>query len=456
MFSAVEMAIIKSLSGGSFVGIPSDLFSSQNYKMQYDETTQKLELLKFELGVWSHVLTFGSVYTSMFITEKAFGGYRGLGADGYEYFIGRISTGGDGRSVILGSFDTMNYLACTEGYKMVIKTDIDYLSENYANPTFFLSKSYIEFNVQPEEDVLLDKFTLKTNLAYSDVYFNTAVYNDDGSILYSDLFDDDKDQGMWARGKRSEKFKFNITTTGVSKNTFLLPQPIPVRAGQIIKVKYWFSKPLLIGHSDTDNVFKGILGKKLKTTLVATEEIVDEKIKNDTVPQMAKHEREALTGASIWQGKRVFQTNESVGDYVYIDGQWKKTSNMGYFYAENLQSVNPTLNGVLLYNANESKNLLWDNNEGNIGLYQGTYKITAYQNIFDNGAGLSYRIFHNGTIPVGVIGSAGDVTGSKGVSCPAFAILKLDDVGSITVKVIEDNTTMLDPTGSFLMIEQIA
>jgi hypothetical protein len=170
-------------------------------------------------------------------------------------------------------------------------------------------------------------------------------------------------------------------------------------------------------------------------------------------PRMTKAEREAIVNPV--NGLEVYQTNEGDGKYICNGDRWDKVSNLGYFYAENAQTGNPTNGMSLLYNANVVANVIWTGGTGSYALFPGRYKLTANQNIVDKGAGLSYQ-FYNDTIPIGSIGSSSDVTGSKGTSCPASFIFECTSLTTVSVKVVEDNTVKLDPTGSFIMIEQLS
>jgi hypothetical protein len=99
----------------------------------------------------------------------------------------------------------------------------------------------------------------------TDMPFNVAVYSADGATLISDIYDDAAPQDKWLRGYRKDKFKL---TRPVGETTIPLSQPVAVRAGETIRIKYWFETPVSVGGAD-GVVGASAKGKELQTRAVS-------------------------------------------------------------------------------------------------------------------------------------------------------------------------------------------
>lgn len=127
-----------------------------------------------------------------------------------------------------------------------------------------------------------------------------------------------------------------------------------------------------------------------------------------------------------------------------------------YLFAQSAVNVNPTENMVLKFPTIlfQRGGVTYNANRDEFTLPYGSYKITSQVVIVDNGGGISNVIQKDG-VDVGIWGNASDVSGSRGTSSPAIAIISVDDTAVIKVVVKEDATTSTDFRGCYILIEQL-
>ncbi len=240
-----------------------------------DDGTRHVIVESLVGDTWQPVARLGSVETDKFLTNESMGGYRykhhehkqasGVAA---EYSMLRMSTGGDGTSVVAGNYDApVHYLASGEGgWQLIHRTDVDTTDDTGDRGDSFVEVTEFITTVTPQESTLLDTISVDCSEAVSDVAFNTTVLSNDLSTVHSkhqtqltfDSLPDDE-----------QRFKLELTA-GI--NVLPFPQSYPVAEGETCTLRYQFNRPVKL-RTDNDGIVWGTVhGKKLVFEQAATQE----------------------------------------------------------------------------------------------------------------------------------------------------------------------------------------
>ncbi len=224
---------------------------------------------------WQQVARLGSVETDKFLTNESMGGYRykhheHKQASGVatEYFMLRMSTGGDGTSIVAGNYDApVNYLASGEGgWQLVYKTDVDTTDDTGDKGGSFVEVTEFITTATLKESTLLETISVDCSEAVSDVAFNTTVLSNDLSTIHSKhqtqlTFDSLQDD--------EQRFKLELTA---GTNVLPFPQGYPLGEGETCTLRYQFNRPIKLRTNSDGTVWGTVHGKKLVLEQTATQE----------------------------------------------------------------------------------------------------------------------------------------------------------------------------------------
>ncbi len=227
---------------------------------------------------WQQIGRFGSFETDKFLTNEMMGGFRykhhshkqdsGVAA---EYFMLRMSSGGDGTSVICGNYDgDTNYLATgAGGWQIVSKTEEDISLEtgdkqgNYESFTDFTVTTLLEGNM------IMSTMDVECEEDISEVGFNTTIISSDLTTVFSKH---QKQQTYDALSDENQRFKFDFVA---GTNVLPLSQPFPLGSGETVTIRYQFKKPVKLRTNNDGSVWGHLRGKTLTVEQVATREWVE-------------------------------------------------------------------------------------------------------------------------------------------------------------------------------------
>ncbi len=240
--------------------------------------TRHIIIESFVGGQWQQMARLGSVETDKFLTNEMMGGLRykhhsHKQASGVatEYFMIRMSTGGEGKSVVCGNYDgDMNYLATgTGGWQIVSKTNEDVDLDTGDKLGGYVAFTDFIVTATLKEHMIIATMDVDCEEVINEVGFNVTVLSNDLSTVLSKH---QKQQTYDALSDEEQRFKFDFVE-GV--NVLPLAQDYPLGSDEIITIRYQFKAPVKLLTNSDGSVWCHLRGKKITLEKVATQEWIE-------------------------------------------------------------------------------------------------------------------------------------------------------------------------------------